>query len=146
MVPPLVRAGVDRAQGVFTEVEQENGRAAWLFGELFITGSAIPFAAADPLRGTPGTMLGPATTGALSMLSGVTPGAPRGGVLVRPLIGKPLLIVVGTLISTVAVILLEQLEAALPGVPRLRRTPLPHVRDYLIGKRIRMPMISSCGA
>jgi PTS system fructose-specific IIC component len=49
------------------------------------------------------------------MVFGVTPQAPHGGIFVLPLIGKPLLfvvaLVVGTLISTVAVILLKQLEA-----------------------------------
>ena len=44
--------------------------------------------------------------------------APHGGIFVLPLIGKPLLfvvaLVVGTLISTVAVILLKQLKAGAP--------------------------------
>jgi PTS system fructose-specific IIC component len=100
---------------LFTEVERENGRAAWLLGASFIAEGAIPFAAADPLRVIPSIMLGSATTGALSMVFGVTPRAPHGGIFVLPLIGKPLLfvvaLVVGTLISTAAVILLKQLKA-----------------------------------
>ncbi|HWO64856.1 MAG TPA: fructose-specific PTS transporter subunit EIIC [Umezawaea sp.] len=119
MVPPLALALASTVRkALFTEVERENGRAAWLLGASFITEGAIPFAAADPLRVIPSIMLGSATTGALSMVFGVTLRAPHGGIFVLPLIGKPLLfvvaLVVGTLISTVAVILLKQLKAGAP--------------------------------
>jgi len=119
MVPPLALALASTVRkALFTEVERENGRAAWLLGASFITEGAIPFAAADPLRVIPSIMLGSATTGALSMVFGVTLRAPHGGIFVLPLIGKPLLfvvaLVVGTLISTVAVILLKELKAGAP--------------------------------
>ena len=71
MVPPLALALASTVRkALFTEVERENGRAAWLLGASFITEGAIPFAAADPLRVIPSIMLGSATTGALSMVFG----------------------------------------------------------------------------
>jgi PTS system fructose-specific IIC component len=94
-----------------------------LLGASFITEGAVPFAAADPLRGHPSVMLGSATAGVLSIVFGATPRAPHGGVFVLPLVGEPLLFVValvaGTLISAVAVVLPKQLEA---GVPRSAET------------------------
>ena len=51
---------------LFSLAEQENGKAAWLLGASFISEGAIPFAAADPLRVIPASMLGGAVTGAIS--------------------------------------------------------------------------------
>ena len=84
MVPPL---GMALASTVlyrrgFTEVERENGAAAWLLGASFISEGAIPFAAADPLRVIPANLIGGAITGALTMAFGVTSRAPHGGVFV----------------------------------------------------------------
>ncbi len=59
--PPCVR------KHLFTEAEREAGEAAWLLGASFITEGAIPFAAADPLRVIPATMVGSAVTGGLVM-------------------------------------------------------------------------------
>ncbi len=83
MVPPLGMAlatFLDRR--LFTRAEQENGKTAVLLGAAFISEGAIPFAAADPLRVLPASMLGGATTGALTMAFGVTSFAPHGGVFV----------------------------------------------------------------
>ncbi len=84
MVPPLAMAlastVIDR--GIFTPVERENGKAAWLLGASFISEGAIPFAAADPLRVIPASMVGGAVTGGLSMWLGVQSLAPHGGVFV----------------------------------------------------------------
>ena len=55
---------------LFTETERENGKAAWVLGASFISEGAIPFAAADPLRVIPSSMVGGAVTGALSMAFG----------------------------------------------------------------------------
>jgi PTS system fructose-specific IIC component len=99
---------------LFTEAERENGRAAWLLGASFITEGAIPFAAADPFRVIPSIMVGSAVTGSLSMAFGATLRAPHGGIFVLPLIGRPLLftlaLLVGTVISAAAVILLKQVR------------------------------------
>lgn len=83
MVPPLGMAlatFIDRR--LFTTAERENGKTAVLLGSAFISEGAIPFAAADPLRVLPASMLGGAVTGALTMTFGVTSYAPHGGIFV----------------------------------------------------------------
>ena len=61
--PPLLRAPLAMALSstvrprLYTPAERENGKAAWLLGLSFISEGAIPFAAADPLRGAQ-TVLG----------------------------------------------------------------------------------------
>ncbi|RZT88885.1 PTS system D-fructose-specific IIB component (F1P-forming) (Frc family) /PTS system D-fructose-specific IIC component (F1P-forming) (Frc family) [Pseudonocardia sediminis] len=112
MTPPLAMAlATTVRKRLFTEVEQENGRAAWLLGASFITEGAIPFAAADPLRVIPSLMVGSAVTGSLSMAFGSTLRAPHGGIFVVPLIGNPFAylfaIVAGTLVSAALVIALK---------------------------------------
>lgn len=115
MTPPLALAlaTVVRPK-LFTEAERENGVAAWVLGASFITEGAIPFAAADPLRVIPSIMLGSATTGGLTMAFSNTLKAPHGGMWVTALIGRPLLfllaILVGTVVSAVAVIFLKSLR------------------------------------
>lgn len=113
MVPPLAMAlatSLDRS--LFSEAERENGKAAWLLGASFISEGAIPFAAADPLRVIPSSMLGAATTGALVMASGVTSKAPHGGIFVFFAIGNIAMFVIsiaiGTAISAFTVIALKR--------------------------------------
>ena len=102
MTPPLglALATVLRKK-LFTHVEQENGKAAWVLGASFITEGAIPFAAGDPLRVIPSLMAGSAVTGALSMAFGCTSRAPHGGIFVVPLIGNPFLYLIAIIIGTV---------------------------------------------
>ena len=72
MTPPLGMAlATVLRKNLFTQVERENGKAAWVLGASFITEGAIPFAAGDPLRVIPSLMAGSAVTGALSMAFGV---------------------------------------------------------------------------
>jgi fructose PTS system EIIBC or EIIC component len=112
MTPPLglALASVVR-KGLFTPAEREAGEAAWLLGASFITEGALPFAAADPLRVIPSSMLGSAVTGGLVMGFGNNSRAPHGGVLVIGLISKPVLyvlaIVIGTLVTAASVIILK---------------------------------------
>jgi PTS system fructose-specific IIC component len=84
MVPPIAMAFASTVlyRKGFTEVERENGLAAWLLGASFISEGAIPFAAADPLRVIPSSMVGGAITGALSMALGLGTRAPHGGIFV----------------------------------------------------------------
>ena len=110
------------ARKLFTEPERENGIAAWLLGAAFISEGAIPFAAADPLRVIPASMLGGAVTGALCMLFGVQSLAPHGGLFVffaiDPFWGFALALIAGTVVSAFAVVGLKrfvrpkELEAA----------------------------------
>ncbi|GAA1809352.1 PTS fructose transporter subunit IIABC [Nesterenkonia flava] len=102
MVPPLGMAlatFVDRR--LFSTAERENGKTAVLLGAAFISEGAIPFAAADPLRVLPASMLGGAVTGALTMSFGVTSFAPHGGVFVPFAIDSFALFAVSVLIGAV---------------------------------------------
>ncbi|MFL9658139.1 fructose-specific PTS transporter subunit EIIC [Streptomyces sp. PB17] len=115
MVPPLAMALATTVRGrLFNAAERENGKAAWVLGASFISEGAIPFAAADPLRVIPSSMVGGAITGALSMAFGATLRAPHGGVFVVPLIGNPLLYLVaiaaGVCVTTALVIVLKGLR------------------------------------
>ncbi|GGZ49744.1 PTS lactose transporter subunit IIC [Streptomyces subrutilus] len=112
MVPPLAMALATTVRGrLFSKAERENGKAAWFLGASFISEGAIPFAAADPLRVIPASMVGGAVTGALSMAFECTLRAPHGGIFVLPLTGNPLLyliaIAAGTLTTTALVVLLK---------------------------------------
>ena len=124
MVPPLAMAlaSTVMARRLFTPVERENGAAAWLLGASFISEGAIPFAAADPLRVIPASMVGGAVTGALSMLFSVQSYAPHGGVFVffaiNPIWGFFIAIAAGTIVTALIVVALKkwvgrkELEAA----------------------------------
>ncbi|MFH9814692.1 fructose-specific PTS transporter subunit EIIC [Streptomyces sp. NPDC017230] len=120
MVPPLAMALATTVRGkLFNAAERENGKAAWVLGASFISEGAIPFAAADPLRVIPSSMVGGAVTGALSMAFGATLRAPHGGIFVVPLIGNPLLYLVaiaaGVCVTTALVIVLKGLRKPVPG-------------------------------
>lgn len=114
MVPPLMMAFastvLDRER--FSAPERENGKAAWLLGLSFISEGAIPFAAADPLRVLPASMLGGAVTGFLSMLFMVGSRAPHGGAFVffaiDPLWGFALALIAGVLVGGFAVVGLKR--------------------------------------
>ena len=113
MVPPLAMAlATTVRKQLFTEPEIENGRAAWLLGASFISGGAIPFAAADPLRVIPSMMVGGAVTGALSMAMGVGSRAPHGGVFVffaiQNFLGFVISIIAGMVVGAALVIALKQ--------------------------------------
>ncbi|MFD7710313.1 fructose-specific PTS transporter subunit EIIC [Streptomyces sp. NPDC059786] len=115
MVPPLAMALATTVRGrLFTRTERENGKAAWVLGISFISEGAIPFAAADPLRVIPSSMVGGAITGALSMAFGATLRAPHGGVFVVPLIGNPFLYLVaiaaGVAVTATLVVVLKGLR------------------------------------
>jgi PTS system fructose-specific IIC component len=122
MVPPLAMALATTVRGrLFNAAERENGKAAWVLGASFISEGAIPFAAADPLRVIPSSMVGGAITGALSMAFGATLRAPHGGIFVVPLIGNPLLYLVaiaaGVCVTTALVIVLKGLRKPVTGTP-----------------------------
>ncbi|MEV8274566.1 fructose-specific PTS transporter subunit EIIC [Microbacterium sp. NPDC077184] len=114
MVPPLAMALASTllARDLFTPVERENGKAAWLLGASFISEGAIPFAAADPLRVIPASMVGGAVTGALTMVFGVQSLAPHGGLFVwfaiNPFWGFLIALVAGTVVSALVVVALKK--------------------------------------
>ncbi len=114
MVPPLgmALASTVLARNLFTPVERENGKAAWLLGASFISEGAIPFAAADPLRIIPANLVGGAVTGALSMLFGVSSLAPHGGIFVffaiNPFWGFVVSILAGTVVTALIAVALKR--------------------------------------
>lgn len=116
MVPPLAMAlATVLDKKLFSLAERENGKAAWLLGASFISEGAIPFAAADPLRVIPASMVGGALTGALCMATGVTSQAPHGGIFVFFAIGNLVMFIVailaGTVVSALAVVALKRWAA-----------------------------------
>jgi len=120
MVAPLglALASTVLARGLFTPVERENGKAAWLLGASFISEGAIPFAAVDPLRVIPAAIFGGSITGALCMALGVTSQAPHGGLFVWFAIGNfpgfLLAIAVGAVAMALAVIALKRFVRKAP--------------------------------
>ncbi|WP_303968789.1 fructose-specific PTS transporter subunit EIIC [Sporosarcina ureae] len=108
MVPPLGMAiATTLFKNRYTKTEREAGKTAYVLGACFITEGVIPFAAADPLRVIPASVVGAATAGALTMAFDIALRAPHGGIFVMGLveggISKILLyalaIVVGSIIT-----------------------------------------------
>jgi PTS system fructose-specific IIC component len=90
-----------------------------VLGLSFITEGAIPFAAKDPLRVIPALILGSATAGALSMVSGVQLLVPHGGVFavlipgaVTHLLAYLGAIAAGTILTAVALLALKRSASA----------------------------------
>ncbi|HET6563617.1 MAG TPA: fructose-specific PTS transporter subunit EIIC [Marmoricola sp.] len=115
MVPPLALALATVVRPVlFTPLERENGKAAWLLGASFITEGAIPFAAADPVRVIPSIMAGSAVTGGLSMAFDVGVRAPHGGIFVpfavTGLAWFFLSLVIGVLVAAACVVALKTIS------------------------------------
>ncbi|MBP2315048.1 PTS fructose-like transporter subunit IIB [Azospirillum soli] len=116
MTPPLGLALASMiARNRFNAQEREAGKAAGVLGLAFITEGAIPFAAKDPLRVIPAAVAGSAVAGALSMWFGCGLRAPHGGVFVlaipnavAPLGFYVIAILAGTLVTTVALIVLKR--------------------------------------
>lgn len=115
MVPPLAMGLATLiAKNKFDQSEREAGKAAFVLGLCFISEGAIPFAAKDPMRVIPCTMLGGAVTGALSMLFGAKLMAPHGGLFVllipnaiSPVFLYLVAIAVGTAITGISYALLK---------------------------------------
>jgi len=83
MVPPIgLGIATLIARRKFAQTEREAGKAALVLGMCFISEGAIPFAAKDPLRVIPASVVGGALTGALSMYFGCKLMAPHGGLFV----------------------------------------------------------------
>lgn len=90
MVPPL---GIALATTIFkkkfTTEEKEAGAICYIMGASFITEGAIPFAASDPMRVIPASIIGSAFAGGMALYSGCLLPAPHGGLFVLPIITNP---------------------------------------------------------
>lgn len=126
MVPPIgmgIASVIARRK--FAQSEREAGKAAFVLGLCFISEGAIPFAAKDPLRVIPASVVGGALTGALSMFFGCKLMAPHGGLfvlLIPNAINHALLyllaIIVGSVATGVLYAVLKRPEAVeLDAVP-----------------------------
>jgi PTS system fructose-specific IIC component len=83
MVPPIgMGIATLLARRKFAQSERDAGKAALVLGMCFISEAAIPFAAKDPMRVIPVSLIGGGLTGALSMLFGCKLVAPHGGLFV----------------------------------------------------------------
>ncbi|KPB72107.1 PTS fructose-like transporter subunit IIB [Pseudomonas cannabina] len=120
MVPPIgMGIATILARRKFAQSEREAGKAAFVLGLCFISEGAIPFAAKDPLRVIPASIVGGALTGALSMYFGCKLMAPHGGLFVMLIpnaINHALLyllaIVAGSLLTGVVYALIKRPEPA----------------------------------
>ncbi len=117
MTPPLgIALATVLQKNKFSKAERDNGKAAWLLGASFISEGAIPFAAADPLRILPATIIGSAVTGGLVGIFGASLTAPHGGIWVIGLIGHPwlflLAVIIGTLVTGAVVVAAKNIGAA----------------------------------
>src|SRR5471030_3072695 len=121
MVPPLgIAVATLLARNKFDNTEREAGKAAFVLGLCFISEGAIPFAARDPFRVIPLSMISGAVTGALSMFFGAKLMAPHGGVFVllipgaiTPVVGYLIAIAAGTLLLGVMYSILKRSDAEL---------------------------------
>lgn len=87
MVPPLgIAIATTLFKNRFTKDEREAGKTCYIMGASFITEGAIPFAAADPGRVIPSTVIGAAVAGALTMMFNIGLPAPHGGIFVIPIV------------------------------------------------------------
>ncbi len=102
MVPPLgIAIATTLFKNRFTKEERDAGKTCYIMGASFITEGAIPFAAADPGRVIPSTVVGSAIAGALTMMFNIGLPAPHGGIFVIPIVkGNPLLYVAAILIGS----------------------------------------------
>lgn len=116
ITPPLgIALATVIAKRKFTLEQREAGKAVWALGAAFITEGAIPFAAADPLKVIPSTMVGAAVAGSLSMVFKAGLAVPHGGIFVLLIpnavtnVGPYILsIAVGTVVTGLMISLLKK--------------------------------------
>ena len=103
MVPPIAIALASSIfKNKFTAEEREAGLTNYIMGFSFITEGAIPYAAADPTRVIPASVIGSAIAGALTGLFSIKIPAPHGGILVMALSNNFLLYLLAVVIGSIA--------------------------------------------
>lgn len=85
----------------FTKVEKDTAITAFPMGLCFITEGVLPFAAADPLRFIPASMLGSAVAGGLAVAMGVESVAGHGGIFVVPMMVNPVWFIIALVVGSV---------------------------------------------
>lgn len=104
MTPPIgIFIATLIAKKKFSKVELETAKTALPMGLCFITEGVLPFAAADPARVIPSSMLGSAAAGALAVGMGCESVAGHGGIFVVPMMAHPLYflfaLIIGSLVT-----------------------------------------------
>lgn len=114
---PAIGTGLATLLGksLFTPDECEAGKASIIMGCVGVTEGAIPFAASDPLRVIPSTMLGAAVGGLTAALLGAECYAGWGGLIVLPVVAGKLSYVIaiaaGSITCALSIILLKKFTA-----------------------------------
>ena len=107
MVPPLgIALATTVFKNKFTKEEREAGITCYIMGASFITEGAIPFAAADPLKILPASIIGSALAGGLSLAFGCLLPAPHGGLFVLPIITNPGMYFLSVLVGSIVTMLI----------------------------------------
>ena len=107
MVPPLgIALATTFFKNKFTKDERDAGKTCYIMGLSFITEGAIPFAAADPARVIPASIIGAGIAGGLSMFFGVQLPAPHGGLFVIPVVTHPIMYLVSIAVGSVVTALI----------------------------------------
>lgn len=113
MVPPLALSlSMIFFKDKYSDRDRQTIVTNIIMGLSFITEGAIPFAAADPLRVIPASIVGSALAGMLSMVFGCSLRAPHGGLWVIGVIENPikylLAIAIGSLVSALILGMLKK--------------------------------------
>jgi len=86
----------------FSKVQKDTAITAFPMGLCFITEGVLPFAAADPLRFIPSSMIGSSIAGGIAVGMGVESAAAHGGIFVIPMMKNPLWFVVALVVGSLA--------------------------------------------
>lgn len=101
MTPPIgLFIAVMLKKDKFTKTECETAKTALPMGLCFITEGVLPFAAADPARFIPCSMLGSAVAGAIAVAAGCESVAGHGGIFVVPMMKNPMMFIVALIIGS----------------------------------------------
>lgn len=89
------------AKKKFSADQREAGKAAFPMGLCFITEGVLPFAASDPLRFIPASVIGSAVAGAIAVGFGCESPAAAGGIFVVPMMKNPVVFIIALIIGSV---------------------------------------------
>jgi len=84
----------------FTSVEKDTAITAFPMGLCFITEGVLPFAASDPLRFIPASMLGSGIAGGIATAMGVESVAAHGGIFVVPMMVNPIWFIIALIVGS----------------------------------------------
>lgn len=117
MTPPLgIGIATFLVPKKFTSAERDAGLSCIPMGLSFITEGVLPFAAADPLKVIPASMIGSALAGGIAMQLGVESVALHGGIFVVPMMVNPwgfiVALVIGTAVTAVIYALIKSAPTA----------------------------------